>query len=247
MPMFSRLICPGAASQFFIAACAIFIIISHTGPAVAEQDSLPAPVDTALREAEAVSDLRVSFTMEFQWMGGLTVVERYDAGRDEWAPVSGDKTALSDNARDNLEKYKQLESAPGGLIYADYRDHLSNVRLTDETADTLTYSFSSPQAPDMDGESPVRTQLIIDKDRQELMLYSVRSLRSFKPGALAKINDLVFRQRFERKIQGAPPLMTHFYWRMKGERMFGAVNKEFSMRFSDFQLEKTGNAQQRLK
>ncbi|GJL92126.1 hypothetical protein [Hyphococcus sp.] len=164
-------------------------------------------------------------------------MERYDAGRNAWTLVSGDKAALSDKAQDNLEKYKRLESQPGGLIYADYRNHLTNVRLSNEDSNALTYSFSSPQAPAVDDGSSIRTRLVIDKRRQELKLYSVRSLRPFKPGALAKIDAFIFRQRFERKIPDAPPLMTHFYLRMKGGRMFRSIDTEFSMRIFDFQVE----------
>ncbi|MEO1149818.1 MAG: hypothetical protein AAFW83_02410 [Pseudomonadota bacterium] len=198
--------------------------------------TLPAPVDTALSRAEADNEIRVSYTMTFQWFDGPQIKSRFDAREKAWTVVSGNPDALPAKARKKYETYKRVESKPGGLTYADYRKHLRSVALIEESPETLTYSFVSPQTPD-DLEAvgkTVRTRLEIDRQTVELATYFVEALAPFKPNAFSRLDAFYFRQTFEKKLPGAPALMTEVIWQAKGKRFLTSIDEDYRITFSDF-------------
>jgi len=205
--------------------------------APASASDLPEPVDRALREAEAQKKLRVSYTMTFRWRGAPEIVTRYDAREDRWSVLKGSPDALDDNGRKKFETYKRVESKPGGLTYADYRDHLDNVVRDGENGKLITYDFVSPQTPgDLEkARTLVDTEIAIDKTHQGLVRYQVRAKRAFKPNPVSKLDDFEFVQTFERRLDATPPLMTRVYWRAKGKRLFSSVDEEYTVLFSDFE------------
>ncbi|MGF1543136.1 MAG: hypothetical protein ACFB00_01275 [Parvularculaceae bacterium] len=213
-----------------------FAIAALAGAAQAQD--LPAPVDAALDEAEALAETRVSYTMTFEWENEPPVVARYDAPADDWTIVEGDPEALSGAGPKKFRTWSRVESEPGGLLYADYRPHLRNVTRLEETDATTVYEFTSPQTPDDLDEvrEKLETRLVVDNEDGRLATYAIRALEPFKPNVASKLSEFEFVQNFERPAPGAPALMTYVKWRAKGRRVFSDVDESYVVRFDDFEF-----------
>lgn len=203
-------------------------------------NALPTPLDAAFQEAEARQDVRVSYTMTWQWRGAEDVVERYDAKTDRWTVVQGNPKALSRAARKKLKTYKRIESVPGGLFYADYRSQLKGVVLDRETEDKYFYNFKAGQADSKDleagAEQKVQTRIEVRKEDGAMLLYSVKALTPFKPNAVSSLDIFIFEQNFERPSPEYPPVMTRVYWKAVGSRVFSEVDEEYTVLFSNFEF-----------
>lgn len=224
-----------ALSTCILSALALLNIVASA------QERLPVSIDKALQEAEAVSDLKLNFTITFRWPGIEDIVQRYDATRNEWTPVSGNPEDLNATGRRKLQAYKRLESAPGGLVYADYREHIMDVTLLDDSKDQKQgihhYSFVSPRTPDFvkGSEELVKSRLSLDTNSGGLTKYSIEAMQPFRPNPMSRLEEFTFDQTFERIFADTPPLMTSLYWRAKGKRFFSTVDEEFTILFSDFE------------
>ena len=178
--------------------------------------------------------------MTWKWEDQPEVVERYDARTDSWTLVSGDPDALDRNGRKKLKTYKRVESVPGGLLYADYRDSLKGVTLDQETDEAYLYNFVAGQADDADledgADEKVNTRIKVSKDDGAMQLYSVKALTPFKPNAVSKLDKFIFEQNFERITPDTPPVMTRVYWRAQGKQVFSSVDEEYTVLFSDFEI-----------
>ena len=209
-------------------------------PAALALDALPQPLDKALSEAEARQNFKVSYTMTWQWEEAADVVERYDARTGEWTLVSGDPGALDRTGRKKLNTYKRVESEPGGLLYADYRDSLKGVTLDQETSDAWLYNFIAGQAESADledgAEEKVTTQIRVSKEDGAMELYAVKALTPFKPNAVSKLETFIFEQNFERITPDTPPVMTRVYWKAVGKQLLSSVDEEYTVLFSDFEI-----------
>ncbi len=226
----------------FISQMMLCAITTHAAalvePTANSSTSLPIPVDRALRVAELDGDVRISFTMRFQWANDIVIVQRYDAVTKKWTILEGNPDLLTRRGRERLKKYKKLESKPGGLLYGDYRDSLKDVFLAKETEQTLTYSFSSPQAPSsLDKQkNTIATELVIDRQEGWMRKYSIIALKPFKANPVSRMDALTFTQIFAKPVENGPVVLTEFYCRMKGKNAFIKVDDEFSIKFSDFEI-----------
>ncbi|MEO0612268.1 MAG: hypothetical protein AAFY83_02980 [Pseudomonadota bacterium] len=216
-------------------------LIAATTPNVRAQpapDSIPEPVAQALAKAEARADLQVSFTMAFRWFEDPPVVNRYDASSQRWTVIAGSPDALPAAARKKLKTYKRLEAQPGGLTYADYRQHLQDITLVEEIPARLVYTFVSAQLPKsmVNLNERVRTRLVIDRETGDLKTYLVEALAPFRANVMSSLNDFYFTQEFEKVFPDTPALMTRMHWRAKGKRFLQTINEDFEIIFSDFVL-----------
>ena len=232
--------CEGRLSNSTFVAIFLLVVIfqgASSVPAYADS-SFPTPVDRALEEAEAHADLKVSYTMSFRWFEGDIVSARFDAESRRWTPVKGNPDRLERRARKKFRTYQRVESKPGGLIYADYRPHLSDLALISETAERLVYQFISPQTPKsvVQAQDRVKTELVVDRHEGHLTRYAIQSLKPFKPNAVSKLDEFVFEQTFSRISPDFPPVMTHVYWRARGKRLLSTVDEEYEIIFSDFEI-----------
>lgn len=212
-------------------AAALFFWLLAAGARAAE---LPPPVAAAFTEAKAQKALRVSYSMTFRWRGYAPVSARYDAASQSWTALSGDSGALPPAARRKFENWQKSESAPGGLTYADYCDHLNGLALVEETPTALVYRFDAAGVSDSPEASAVRTRLTVDRRNGGLAFYGVQSTRAFKPDPTSRLEMFVFEQTFSRALEGAPPLMTKVVWRARGTRLLKRVDEDYEIEFSDF-------------
>ena len=102
----------------------------YVAPALASD--LPAPLDQALSEAEDSGKLRFSYTQEFIWPGHEPIIERFDAASGDWTLISGKPEKLDKKGKKKLKNWKRIESAPGELLYADYRSTFKETKLVEE-------------------------------------------------------------------------------------------------------------------
>jgi len=211
----------------------LFTISIITAPGRADS-ILPPIIDQALREAEAHDDFCASYTMAFQWKNEERITARFDGARNSWTILEGDIANLSKAARKKFHKYQRLESRRGGLVYADYRDHMSGFRETEETATAITYNFTAPQAPKSVGDESVTAKLILDKKAGHINLYSIRANKPFKPNPASKLDEFIFEQTFERYAPDQPAVMTKVHVRAKGTRLLGKIDEDFDVKFYDF-------------
>lgn len=212
-------------------------------PSALPAPPLPAPLDTALAEAEATPALRFSYTMRFEWPGAPAITERFDAPTRSWTVVEGRRADLPRQARDKLNKIKNGESIPGGLLYADFRPHLRAVVPAAHTDTQYVFAFIPPEAADepsaQQAEETVRARLYIDKAQGHLARYEVRGLRPFKPLPVTQMEEFLVIQDFERLGDTGPAVLVRLRSRQKGERFFRKVDTDFTAYFSDFvQVEK---------
>ncbi len=221
-----------------MALAATVMALSAAPAAIAEE--LPGPLETALTEAEANNKLRVSYTQSFEWPGNNPVVERYDAAADEWTLISGDPEALDRKGQKKLKTWKRVESAPGELLYADYRGSLRDATLEEETDETLAYSFNTGQADNADlnegVEDKVFTRAVVRKEDGSITYYAIKALEGFKPNAVSRLDQFVFEQTFERPAPDVPPVMTKVYWKAVGRQLLSNVDEEYTIYYSDFEV-----------
>ncbi len=200
--------------------------------------ALPEPVDRALLEAEANSKLRVSFTLEFKESGKTVLLERFDAQTKKWTVQQGARQNLSKEALKFYKKYCKFESAPGGLVYADYRDSLGDVSVFAEEEARTLYAISPDSLPEnvIENREDALAVVAIDKADNIMSLFKIRLNKPMKFNAFTEFQEFEFVQIFDRKIKNAPPLMTKFIYRAKGKKGFSQVDDDFEMLFSDFTL-----------
>ncbi|MEM9233381.1 MAG: hypothetical protein AAGA69_03985 [Pseudomonadota bacterium] len=197
------------------------------------------PIDAALSEAEKNDRLRLSYTMKFQWPGEVPVTVRYDAAAKRFSTLEGDEDALPREARQKLRNIKKSESEPGGLLYADFRKHLDDITLLEETEENYIYRFIPAQVDEDDvtdtAQDVVRARLIVSKEDNRLARYEVKGLQEFKPNAAARMEEFEVVQEFERLGEDGPAVLVRLYSRQKGEQFFRKVDTEFTATFSDFE------------
>ena len=205
--------------------------------------AFPAPLDSALSDAETTPKLRLSYSMRYEAPGEAPVTLRFDAQTRYWSVVEGDPGALSKNAREKLNNIKKSESVPGGLLYADFRKYLRAVEALEETETQLIYRFLPPEAEGEDAaddaEEVMRARLYVDKADGKLARYEVVGLKPFKPLPVAKMEEFVVEQDFERLEENGekngPAVLVRLRSRQKGERFFRKVDTDFTAHFFDFE------------
>ena len=223
-------------AAILLGVCQLFPALTGLS-ARADEHFLPPLMDTAFSEAEAQPDLCLSFTMEFRWKDHPPIVERFDGNTRKWILISGDRDSLPRQARAKLRRYKSLESAPGGLSYGDYREHLSDVEQTGIRDGELIYSFSSPSLPnDLNrDEMPVETRLVIDEALGGMREYAIIVERPFKPNVFTSLKSFHFIQTFDRVFDDVPPVLKRFEWRSEGKSLVGKIDEQFTLEFSQFE------------
>lgn len=202
--------------------------------AQAEDRALPEALDRALAEAEAQGRLVLSFSMRFRWRSAPPVVARFDAANGRWRVLSGDPNALGPEGRRKFESYKRQESAPGGLVAGDYRAHLADVEALGSDGDKDVFSFTAREARTAPAAAAVGGRLHVDRAHGGLALYRLEALRPFKPAPATRLDEFLFEHRFERSLDGAPPLLVKARVKASGRRVLARINEDYEADFFDF-------------
>ena len=222
--------------QVLIGAIAAFLSV---GSALAHT-AMPPVLDKVLTEAEATPATRISYTMRFTWRDEAPVTLRYDADEKEWSALDGDPKALPRTAQKKLKNVKKSESTPGGLLYADFRDYLRDVRPlgTEKDETVLTFRPKQVDADEMtaDGQANVQARLYVDQDTNTLRRYEVIGLHPFKPNMATKMEAFEVIQDFERLGDDGPAVLVRLKSVQKGERLFKEIDTDFVATFSDFEI-----------
>lgn len=199
---------------------------------------LPAPVDAALREAEATPKLQVSFSMRFAAAGNAPVTMRFDARTRDWTTLDGDMRQLSPDAQQKLRNVMKSESAPGGLLYADFRPHLTEVMPAGQTAEGHNaYTFVPPEAAGKktaDAANLFRTRIEIADG--VLVLYEVRALQPVSPMPMTRFDTFLVRQEFARISAEGPVLLSRMVNEQRGQRVGKTVDVAFTASFFDYEI-----------
>ena len=194
--------------------------------------TLPDLVEHALREAEAHADLRLSFTLVFQWANGPEIVERYEAANGEWTVLSGDPDALDPTARRKLAQAKRLEAMPGGLVAADYRKSIAAADLMSQSSTETVYRFRPPRK--ISADENVQAQLGIGP-QGGLTRYSIRTDEKITPALFMSFDKFVFEHHFERVFADLPPLLTRAVICREGSTLHRAISEDYVLLFKDFE------------
>ncbi len=202
------------------------------GAVPAGASTLPDPVEQALREAEAHADLRLSFTLVFQWADGPEIVERYNASSGRWTVLKGDPNALDATARGKLAHAKRLEAMPGGLVAADYRKSIAGAELISMSPVETVYRFQAP-----------RQSKVAENVQAELGLgplggltrYSIRTDEKIEPTLFMRFDKFVFEHHFERVFADLPPLLTRAVICREGSTLRRAISEDYVLLFKDFE------------
>ncbi len=211
----------------------IFSIVS-----VDESAAMPPGLDAALAEAERTPDMKVSFTLRFQWPDETDIVQRFDAALQSWTTLEGDPDMMSNAARKALNVVKRTESKPGGLLYADFRPYLKDIALIEETDERAVFSFSSPEADRLSASAKeaVEARIILDRNTGFLTRYSVRALAPFKPLPIARVDEYLYELDFAPIKAGGPAATTRIHKFAKGRRMGARIDEQYTVLFSDFAI-----------
>ncbi len=223
--------------QFRLLAAALFFL-ALTDAALADRSAMPAELDAALAAAERTPDLKLSFTLRFQWPDAADITQRFDATTKSWTTLEGDPGSMSAAARKAFDVVKRTESKPGGLLYADFRPYLKDVELVEETDRQAVFSFSSPEADRVSSEAreSIEARLVLDRESGLLTRYSVRALSPFRPLPVARIDEYIYELDFEPLAAGGPAVMTQIRKLAKGRRLGARVDEQYTALFSDFAI-----------
>lgn len=223
--------------QFRMLAAALFFL-ALTDAARADRSAMPAELDAALAAAERTPDMKLSFTLRFQWPDAPEIVQRFDAATKSWTTLDGDPGALSAAARKAFDVVKRTESKPGGLLYADFRPYLKDVELVEESDRQAVFSFSSPEADRVSSEAreAVEARLVLDRESGLLTRYSVRALAPFKPLPVARVDEYLYELAFAPLAAGGPAVTTEIRKFAKGRRMGARIDEAYTAFFSDFDV-----------
>ena len=194
--------------------------------------TLPDPVDRALREAEAHADLRLSFTLVFQWADGPEIVERYDAANGQWTVLSGDPDTLDPTARHKLDQAKRLEAMPGGLVAADYRKSIAAADLISQSSTETVYRFQPPRS--VKAVENVQAELGL-APKGGLKRYSIHTDEKIEPTLFMRFDKFVFEHHFERVFADLPPLLTRAVICREGSTLHRPISEDYVLLFKDFE------------
>lgn len=216
---------------------ALAVSLSLGGAAIAQPPGASERIDAIFGAAEATPDLAFSFTMTFEVPGAPPLVQRFDAATGAWQPIEGDPDTLPDAARQKLRNVMKSETKPGGLLYADFRQHLDDITFDRAEDGQWVYAFVPPEARGRDvGEEldeVMLARLYVDPDTDILARYEVRARKPFKPMPVAKLDEFVVVQEFARLGGTGPAVLTRMYSRTKGRRAFRPIDTEFTATFTD--------------
>ena len=224
--------------KHLLVAMTAFAAAAMIAPASAS--TLPSPLEAAISEAEQAGKLRFSYTQTFVWRDNAPVVDRYDAVTDSWTRISGSPDGWDNPGPKKLRNWTRIESRPGELLYADYRDSFSGVELVEETDSKFVYSFSAGQDNNEDLDEGVGDKVLtraeVTKGDNALTTYIIRATEGFKPNAVSRLDEFIFEQTFERPAPGVAPVMTKVYWKAVGRQVLSKVDEEYTIYYSDFEL-----------
>lgn len=203
----------------------------------------------AVNDAVSRAEVRYAFTVHFfteQNEDEISVTLRYDPRRpkgETWR-ILGENAEIPDK---NVRKLvKQLEKSGAGenrLIYNGLENVIAGAELAEETEEYAV--FRAPVGGDEDMPEKMREALEIfirlDKAGGYVSQIDLRSKKSFKPSAIAKVESLTQSQHYAAPVGDGPALLTLSEGVTKGSAMF----KDFTVttRETFFDVERVGPAE----
>ncbi len=227
-----------------------FVSLCLSSFAVAEEAVLAPPsdvfdqLDAAAVAAKAHAEARYAFTVDIHSLEDgkeRHLKIRFDPRLEEgaqWRVLGQPPDALDKDTRNALKALESGEPGDDRLIYDKLLDSTAEIELAEETNDYAL--FTASLADDADTPKKVREALELtfrlEKQGGYISSVEMRSIKPFKPAAIAKIDSLVQAQSYAAPEEpGGPALMTESVNETEGRAMMKRFKSVMRQEFSDFE------------
>jgi hypothetical protein len=205
--------------------CSVFF----TGPAMAMDVGDSAAIalleKAAAKAAMLDPQTRYAFTLERRSQNNddeaVTIRARFDPRwptGERWRLLDQDIETASEDTLDALKFLQKSEEDDEALVYDKLGEMLVDVKLKEETPVTATFI-----APVKDDELPpdvLEAEITLNKLEGYVSRIALRSIREFKPVAIAKVKSLSQIQTFTAPVGDGPALLNSSENAARGKAMF---------------------------
>lgn len=222
-------------------AIAALAALSACGIAHADEGAL-AEFRAAVATAETHGAERYAFTLDFRDLGDKDERRfrvRFDprkAPGARWTAVDPPADQYGKAEKAAFERMTKNDEADDALIYEGLAKSLDGARLVSADADRAVFSIpiSDPDTPASVKEALTATATL-DRRSGHVAAVEIRSIKPFKPAAVAKINSMRQLQRYELLSPGGPALLVASESDAEGSAMFKSFSSKARLSYSDIE------------
>lgn len=219
----------------------LFAVVVFVANADAQEttQSAKAMLEATAIEAKVHGDKRFAFTLDF-WSENkgeeLSLKLRFDPRLPEgeqWRPAEGGAKELSKDQRKALKRFQKAENPDDALVYDKLDEELDRMTLIEENDETAIFS-----APIIDDDLPpdaLEMTITLDKKARSISRIDVRSLKPFKPAAIAKLTSMTQSQTYAPSDGEGPVLLQTSESTAIGKAMLKSFNSKTRQVYSDIE------------
>lgn len=230
-------------SRFFSGLLFSFAFMVLTAaPSAAVSGDAHAMLLAAAEEAAAHAGERYAFTLD-HWSEEngeeIVLTLRYDPRLpkgEQWRAVGVEKDALDKKSRKLLKKYQKGEANDSMLVYDKLGGLIDGASLREETesyAEFVAPFYEEDMPEDMQGalEAVIR----LEKPGGYISRIDMRSIRPFKPAAVAKIKMMSQSQVYTAPSGDGPAMLASTESAARGKAMFKKFASQSRVKISDIE------------
>jgi len=199
-------------------------------------------VRAAVAVAEAHAAQRWAFTLDFRDLGDKTQRSfrvRFDPRKPagaRWTPVDPPADHYGKEEKSAFARMTRNDEADDALVYEGLATALAGATLISADAGRAVISvpIDDPEVPKETKEALAATA-VLDRVSGHIASVEIRSLRPFKPAAVAKITAMRQLQRYEVLTPGGPALMVASESDAEGSAMFKSFSSKARLAYSEFE------------
>lgn len=222
----------------FLAALAALSL----GGAASADDAALGEFRAAVAKAEAHAGDRYAFTLDFRDLSdaeGRTFRVRFDPRKPpaaRWSAIDPPAEQYGKEEKSAFERMTKNVEADDALVYDGLAESLAGARViaADAARATLSIPISDPETP-KEAKEALTATAVLDRRSGHVEEIEVRSLKPFKPAAVAKIKSMRQLQRYAVLTPGGPALLVASESDAEGSAMFKSFSSKARLTYSDIE------------
>ena len=212
------------------------------GGAAAADDAALAELRAAVEVAETHAADRYAFTLDYRNLAdeeARVFRVRFDprgAPGARWTAIDPPKDQYGEKETAAFERMTKNDDADDALVYESLAKGLGGAKLIEADGAHATFAIpiSDPDLPKAAKDALAATATL-DRASGHVETVEVRSLRPFKPAAVAKIKSMRQVQRYEVLTPGGPALLIAAESDAEGSAMFKSFSSRTRLSYSEIE------------
>ncbi len=197
--------------------------------------------EATVARAKNEGEQRFAFTMGYTDLAknpDKTYVVRFDPNLPvgaRFTPIDPPPAALTRDERKALEKLSADNDADGALVYDGLADEIETPTIESETASAAVFRLAL-DGPDMAAEmrDAIEARATLDRAGGYVSEIEIRSIKPFKPAAIARIATMRQSQRFAPVGPNGLPILIEARSSVEGKAMLKSFRQDVKITYSDF-------------